>query len=78
MLFPTINRIEYQMIKIIPTLFPVTPNVLYKQLVGSTYDNVRKTNMGYNYTPAQFGGIFGQQIITSQGLVMEVTNYQVD
>ena len=64
-------------IKIIPKLLPITPNEVYKQLVSGTFENIRQTNKGLSYIPAQFGGIFGQQIILGQGLVMEVTEFEV-
>jgi hypothetical protein len=63
--------------RILPKLLPITPKELYLQLVGGTYDNIRQTNAGLTYIPAQFGGIFGQEIILTQGLVMEVTTFEV-
>jgi hypothetical protein len=63
--------------KIIPQLLPLTPREMYFQLVNSTYDNIRYTNLGVAYTPAQYGGIFGQKTIQDQSLIMEITNFEV-
>jgi hypothetical protein len=63
--------------KLITQLKPITPYELYQQLVNSTYDNIRQTNAGLTYVPAQFGGIFGQTTILSQGLVMEIDSFEV-
>ena len=63
--------------KILPKLVPITPRELYFQLVSGTYDNMRFTNSGLTYTPAQFGGIFGQKTILDQSTVMEVTTFEV-
>lgn len=64
--------------KIIPKLIPITPRELYFQIVSGTYDKMRFTNSGMEYTPAQFGGIFGQKVILDQSTVMEVTNFEVN
>ena len=63
--------------KILPKLLPITPNELYLQLVNGTYDIIRQTNQGMTYIPAQFGGIFGQEVILEQGIVMTVTSFEV-
>lgn len=63
--------------KIIPRLLPVTPKEMYLQLVNSTYDSIRQVNNGYEYVPSQFGGIFGQEVILKEGLVMEITTFEV-
>lgn len=63
--------------KILPKLLPMTPYQVYMQRVNSTFDTIRKNNDGFDYTPAQFGGIFGQGIISNQGVVLEVTEFEV-
>jgi hypothetical protein len=63
--------------KIIPKLTPITPRELYFQLVSNIYDTIRYTNMGVDYSPAQYGGIFGQKVILDQSMVMEVTDFEV-
>ena len=65
------------MIKILPKLLPITPNEIYLQLVTGTTENIRQSNRGLDYIPAQYGGIFGQQTIIEEGLVMEVTTFEV-
>jgi hypothetical protein len=62
---------------IIPRLIPITPKQMYVQLVNSSIDSIRQVNNGYSYIPSQFGGIFGQLTIQQQGLVMEVTPFEV-
>ena len=56
----------------------MTPNEVYLNLVRSAYDNIRKTSTGLDYTPLQFGGVFGQQIVANQGLVLELTEYEIN
>ena len=63
--------------KIIPRLLPMTPYEVYLQRVNSSFDTIRKTNDGYDYTPGQFGGIFGQQAVANQSVVLEVTDFEV-
>ena len=65
-------------IKIIPQLLPITTKELYIQLVQGTFENIRQSNKGLDYIPAQFGGIFGQHTILDKGLVMEVTTFEVN
>ena len=63
--------------KILPKLTPVTPNELYLQRVNATFDAIRKSNEGYDYTPCQFGGIFGQQVVNSSGVILELTTFEI-
>ena len=63
--------------KIIPRLTPMTPYQVYLQRVNSTFDNIRQTNEGINYTPSQFGGIFGQADIANGSMVLELTEFKV-
>ena len=63
--------------KILPKLLPITPTEMYLQVVNSTYDSMRAANTGISYIPSQFGGIFGQEVILGQGVVMEVTSFEV-
>ena len=63
--------------KIIPKLLPITPLELYLQRVNATYDSIRKSAMGYDYTPAQFGGIFGHKILDTEAVVLEVITYEI-
>lgn len=63
--------------KIIPRLVPITPYEVYLQRVNSTYDNLRQTAKGMNYTPSQFGGIFGQNVASNSGMVLELTEFEI-
>lgn len=63
--------------KIIPRLIPMTPYEVYLQRVNATYDAVRQTAKGMEYTPAQFGGIFGQATASNSGIVLELTEFEV-
>lgn len=64
--------------KIIPRLVPMTPYEVYLQRVGSTFDSMRKTRQGFKYTPAQFGGLFGQNMVSNSGVVLEITEFEVN
>lgn len=63
--------------KVLPKLLSITPMELYSQLVSGTYDKIRQNRNGYSYIPSQFGGIFGQELILKDGLVMEITKFEV-
>lgn len=63
--------------RIIPKLKPMTPTEMYFQRVNATFDSVRQKARGLDYTPAQFGGLFGQQVVANTGLVMEITDFKV-
>lgn len=65
-------------VKILPKLVNITPKEMYFQLVRTTYDQIRATNEGLTYIPIQFGGIFGQNLIAQQSIVMELTDFKVD
>ena len=56
----------------------MTPYEVYLQRVNSTFDSIRKQNEGYDYTPGQLGGIFGQWAIANQGVVLEITDFEVN
>jgi hypothetical protein len=60
-----------------PRLIPITPMQMYLQIINSGIDAIRQVNNGYSYIPSQFGGIFGQLTIQQQGLVMEITPFEV-
>ena len=62
---------------VLPKLVPITPKEMYLQVINGTYDGMRQANNGYAYIPPQFGGIFGQLTIQQEGLVMEVTTFEV-
>lgn len=64
--------------KILPQFLPMTPYEVYLQRVNSTFDSIRKQNEGYDYTPGQLGGIFGQWAIANQGVVLEITDFEVN
>lgn len=55
----------------------MTPLELYLQRVNATFQNIRKTREGLAYTPAQFGGLFGQQEVANQSVVLELTEFEV-
>ncbi len=63
--------------RIISTLKPITPLELYTQRVNSTYTAIRAANSGFDYTPAQFGGIFGQTKVLADNLVLDVIDFEV-
>lgn len=63
--------------KIIPQILPMTPLEVYLQRVNATYEGIRKKREGMSYTPAQFGGLFGQQTVANSGVVLEVTEFEV-
>ena len=63
--------------KIFARLTPMTPYEIYLQRVNAQYDSIRKTNLGLDYTPAQFGGIFGQQVVNSSSAVLELTEFEI-
>lgn len=63
--------------KIIPRILPMSPYEVYAQRINATYDRIRKTRAGLEYTPAQFGGIFGQEEVANSGIVLEITEFEV-
>lgn len=63
--------------KIFARLTPITPTELYLQRVNAQFDAIRKSNRGYDYTPAQFGGLFGQQVVLSSSAVLELTEFEI-
>lgn len=63
--------------KITPRLTPITPFEVYMQQVNSVYEGIRQKRQGLTYTPAQFGGIFGQQVAANIGTVLELTEFEV-
>lgn len=63
--------------KILPKLLPMTPYEIYLQRVNATFDRMRKTRQGLDYIPAQFGGVFGQNVVANGGQVLEVTEFEV-
>lgn len=63
--------------KVLPKLTPITPHELYLQRVNAMYDFMRKTQRGYKYTPAQFGGLFGQRVVANGSEVLEMTTFEV-
>lgn len=63
--------------KIIPKLVPMSPYEMYTQRVKATYEGIRKTREGLSYTPAQFGGLFGQRDVANGAAVLELTDYEI-
>jgi hypothetical protein len=63
--------------KITPKLVPMSPYELYLQRVNTTVDSVRKVNKGLDYTPIQFGGIFGQAVVANGSAILEVTDFEI-
>lgn len=63
--------------KIIPKILPMSPLEVYLQRVNATYEGIRKTREGLSYTPAQFGGLFGQQEVANSGSVLEITEFEI-
>lgn len=64
--------------KILPRLTPITPFEIYVQRVKGTYDAIRSSNDNMAYIPPQFGGLFGQSAISQAGLVLELTEFEVN
>lgn len=56
----------------------MTAYELYLQRVNSSFEAIRKNNDGFDYTPSQFGGLFGQQVVVTTGTVLEVTDFEVE
>lgn len=63
--------------KIFPRLVSMTPHEIYLQRVNAQFETLRKNAKGLDYTPAQFGGIFGQQVLNSSASVLELTEFEV-
>lgn len=55
----------------------MSPLEVYCQRVHATYEGIRKKREGYDYTPAQFGGLFGQGEVANSGQVLEITEFEV-
>lgn len=64
--------------KILPKLLPVTPLEIFSQQVKGIYDNLRMTDQGLTYIAPQLGGIFGQQSVQTQGIVLEITDFELN
>lgn len=63
--------------KIFARLTAMTPYEIYLQRVNAQFDAIRKSNAGLDYTPAQFGGIFGQQVVNTSSTVLELTEFEI-
>lgn len=63
--------------KILPKILPMSPYEVYLQRVNATFDSIRKKRQGLAYTPAQFGGLFGQDVVANGGYVLEITEFEV-
>lgn len=63
--------------KIIPHLAPMSPYEVYLQQVKGTYDAIRAARLDMTYYPPQFGGLFGQQQVISEVVVLEITDFEV-
>ncbi len=63
--------------KIIPKVLPMSPYEVYLQRVNATFDAIRKKRQGLSYIPAQFGGLFGQDVVSNGGYVLEITTFEV-
>lgn len=63
--------------KIVPKLLAITPTEMYLQRANAIYEAIRKEQEGLDYTPAQFGGIFGQQAVLENSTVLEITVYEI-
>ena len=60
------------------SLLPITAYELYLQTIGTSFDNIRQSALGFDYTPIQFGGIFGQRKVNISSVVLQVTNFKVE
>lgn len=47
------------------------------QRVNATYQNIRKNRQNLSYTPAQFGGLFGQEATANSGVVLEIIEFEI-
>lgn len=63
--------------RIIPRLTPVTPYEMFLQQVKGTYDAIRVGRADLSYYPPQFGGLFGQQEVINEVVVLELTDFEV-
>jgi len=61
-----------------PTLKAMTPLTLYKTLVGTATGAVRYSGSDLEYVPLQFGGVFGQAQVLSEGVVLTVTDFKIE
>lgn len=63
---------------IITNIVPITPKELYLNMIQGTFEGMRQANAGMSYIPAQYGGIFGQQVVLDKGVAMEVVTFSVN
>lgn len=55
----------------------MSPVQIYLEQINACIDNVRSTNNGLGYTPNQLGGIFMQQSVLTNDVVLQVINFSV-
>jgi hypothetical protein len=63
--------------RIIPRLAPMSPYEVFLQQVKGAYDGIRAGRIDMTYYPSQFGGLFGQQQVLGEVVVLEVTDFEV-
>lgn len=61
--------------KINTRLINVTPYYMFVRQAQDSLDNIRAKNQEIEFTPIQFGGIFGQKTSLQEDAVMEVTEF---
>ncbi|HET8686416.1 MAG TPA: hypothetical protein VFM18_07095 [Methanosarcina sp.] len=61
--------------KINTRLINVTPFYMFVRQAQDSLDNIRASSDGVDFTPVQFGGIFGQKTSLQEEAVMEVTEF---
>lgn len=61
--------------KINTRLVNVTPYYMFIRQAQDNFDNIRAKNQGIDFTPIQFGGVFGQKTSLQEETVMEITEF---
>jgi hypothetical protein len=72
-----LNNTAQNITNLIPSFVEMTPYQVYIQQIRGTTDNIRFTNMGLSYIPPQFGGLTGQLQTITEGLVLQLVDFQV-
>jgi len=55
----------------------MSPSQIYLEQINACIDGIRATNNGLSYTPNQLGGIFTQQDVLTDDVVLQVINFSV-
>jgi hypothetical protein len=55
----------------------MSPVQIYLEQINACIDSIRATNNNLSYTPNQLGGIFMQQNVLTDDVVLQVINFSV-